>query len=189
MVRFGRHTFKQCDQDKRNGHKRKNRPGTFNFLGFTHYCTKSRNGKFKVGRKTEKKRFTRGIRKVKKWLKSQRSKLKLKEIWEMITQILSGHYRYYGVNENYRQLANFYYQVKRTLYKWVNRRSQKRSFTWEKFGKYMERYPLPLPRIYYNLPKYAKWMMKEAAMKSRMRENFKSGSVREGKQQCRACAY
>ncbi|MCP4646632.1 MAG: hypothetical protein GY852_02710, partial [bacterium] len=189
MVEFGRQSFQQWDEDRRSGNKRKNRPGTFSFLGFTHYCTKSRAGKFKVGRKTEKKRLTRSIKKVKNWLKSQRNRLKMKLIWQKAAQILRGHYRYYGITDNYRKLSQFYHQVERLLFKWLNRRSQKRSLTWESFKKYLKTYPLPLPRIYHNLHTYARWMLKQAAVRSRMREILKSGSERGGKQQCKVCAY
>jgi group II intron reverse transcriptase/maturase len=180
MVQFGRQSFNKWNDDKRTGNKRTHKPGTFSFLGFTHYCTKSRSGKFKVGRKTENKRLARSIKKVRNWLISQRNRLKMKLIWQKAIQILRGHYRYFGVNDNYRYLDQFYHQMERLLFKWLNRRSQKRSLTWEDFKKYLKTHPLPLPRIYHNLYTYAQWMLKQAAMKSRMREILKSGSVRGG---------
>jgi group II intron reverse transcriptase/maturase len=159
LVRFGRYAQRKWDEAKVKGNKKSSnmrwRPETFNFLGFTHYCGKSRSGKFKVCRKTEKKRFIRSTKKAKMWLKSQRSRLKLEEIWHKVGQILNGHYRYFGVSENSRQINNFYDKMQRLLFKWLNRRSQKRSITWEKFREYLKAYPLPRPRIYHNLPKYA----------------------------------
>ncbi len=159
LVRFGRYAQRKWDEAKVKGNKKSRimrwRPETFNFLGFTHYCGKSRSGKFKVCRKTEKKRFIRSTKKAKMWLKSQRSRLKLEEIWHKVGQILNGHYRYFGVTENSRQINNFYDKMQRLLFKWLNRRSQKRSITWEKFREYLKAYPLPRPRIYHNLPKYA----------------------------------
>jgi group II intron reverse transcriptase/maturase len=156
VVQFGRHTA--WNSSRRDG-KRKHgigqggcgKPGTFSFLGFTHYCTESREGKFKVSRKTERKRFIRGLRKTGKWLKRQRNWKRLAEIWETVSQMLTGHYRYYGVSDNIRQLRNFLDEVKRLLFKWLNRRSQKRSFTWDSFVKYLKTYPLPTPRIYHNM--------------------------------------
>jgi group II intron reverse transcriptase/maturase len=127
------------------------RAETFNFLGFTHYCSKSRSGKFKVGRKTEKKRFAKALKNVQDFVRKNRSFLKLEEIWKRVKSMLIGHYRYYGVNENGRSLMNFWHWVKRILFKWLNRRSQKKSFNWDKYHLYMKRYPLPQPRIYTNL--------------------------------------
>jgi group II intron reverse transcriptase/maturase len=147
IVEFGRRAFEDKDNTG-------NRPGTFNFLGFTHFCTKSRKGKFKVGRKTEKNRFSRGVRKVKSWMKCQRNRKKLNEIWGMLSWILIGHYRYYGVSENSRQINHFYDEIKRIAYIWLNRRSQRRSFSWESFQKYLKTHPLPKPRIYNNLYNY-----------------------------------
>jgi len=141
IVRFGRGV----------GGKGNDKPGTFNFLGFTHYCTKSRKGNFKVERKTERKRFARGIRKVKNWLKYNRNRLEIKEIWKMMRWMLTGHYSYYGISGNFVYINHFYDEVKRVLYDWLNRRSQKRSFNWESFHKYLKTYPLPKPRIYHSL--------------------------------------
>ena len=100
VVQFGRHTAwnssrrGQDDQRKHGiGTGGCGKPGTFNFLGFTHYCTASRKGKFKVSRKTERKRFIRGLRKTGKWLKQQRNRKRLAEIWETVSQMLTGHYR------------------------------------------------------------------------------------------------
>ncbi len=59
-----------------------------------------------------------------------------------------GHYRYYGVTDNGRSLSQFYYDVKRLLYKWLNRRSQKKSFNFDKFNLFLAKFPLPKPKIY-----------------------------------------
>lgn len=148
VVRFGRKAWR--DHDK-GGPK----PGTFNFLGFTHYCGKSRKGYYKVGRRTERKRFRQSMQKVKNWLKHNRSTLPRQELHRWISIMLMGHYRYYGVSDNSRQLQCFYDRVRVSYYKWLNRRSQKRSFTWESFEKYLRRYPLPLPKIYHDLYHFA----------------------------------
>jgi group II intron reverse transcriptase/maturase len=163
LVRFGRYAQRKWDEEKAKGNKKSSnwRPGTFNFLGFTHYCGKSRNGNYKVSRKTEKKRFIRSTKKIKMWLKTQRNRLKLKELWYRVGQMLSGHYRYYGVTENSRQICIFYDKVQRLLFKWLNRRSHKKSMAWEKFREYLKAYPLPQPRIYHNLPKCALWLCRE----------------------------
>jgi len=148
ILEFGRKTQEEC-------RARGNKPGTFNFLGFTHYCTRTRSGRFKVARRTEKKRYARGIKKITIWLKINRSKLELKEIWNRVSSMLAGHFRYFGVSDNYKMLNIFHNEVERILYKWLNRRSQRKSFEWDKFNIYLKRFPLPKPKIYHNLYNYA----------------------------------
>lgn len=144
VVEFGRFA---AERKARKG----KRPETFNFLGFTHYCSRSRSGKFKVGRKTEKKRYNKGLKKVQEFVRNNRNLLKLEDLWKRVSTMLIGHYRYYGVNENSRRLESFRCEVTKILFKWINRRSQRRSFNWESFNLYLKRYPLPRPRIYRNL--------------------------------------
>jgi group II intron reverse transcriptase/maturase len=148
ILEFGRKTQQEC-------RSRGNKPGTFNFLGFTHYCARTRNGRFKVGRKTEKKRYAGGLKKIAVWLKTNRSKLELKEIWNKVSSMLTGHFRYFGVSDNFKMLNRFHNEVERTLYKWLNRRSQRKSFNWDKFCIYLKGFPLPKPKIYHNLYNYA----------------------------------
>lgn len=123
------------------------KPGTFDFLGITHYCDTTREGKFKVGRKTSRKKFRIKVKEINGWLKRIRNHLPVEEIWKTLKQKLRGHYEYYGISGNYRMIASFYYRVNRALFKWLNRRSQRRSYTWEEFRKYRSKYPLPLPKI------------------------------------------
>jgi group II intron reverse transcriptase/maturase len=139
VVKFGRRT----DKNDENKH-----PGTFDFLGFTHYCGRTREGKFKVCRRTSASRFRRGIGKVKVFLKEHKNRYTLQELWSKISEMVIGHYRYYGVSENSRGISRYHDVVKQTLYKWLNRRSQRRSYTWESFQQYIFKYPLPKPKIY-----------------------------------------
>ena len=67
----------------------------------------------------------------------------VKEWWPVLQAKLQGHYQYYGVSGNMRTLRKFYGLVVRLALKWLNRRSQRRSFTWEQFWTYLNRYPLP----------------------------------------------
>ena len=64
---------------------------------------------------------------------------------------LAGHIRYYGVSFNAKQLERFVYQATRILFKWLNRRSQRKSFTWDQFGCFLQAFPLPQVRIYHRL--------------------------------------
>jgi group II intron reverse transcriptase/maturase len=134
-----------------NARKNGRRAGTFNFLGFTHFCDKTRTGKFKVGRTTDRKKFTAKLKAMKDWLKAIRNIAAVKEWWSTLGAKLRGHFQYYGVSGNFRGIKRFYFLTIRMVFKWLNRRSQKKSFNWERFAKYLTRYPLPKPKIYHNL--------------------------------------
>jgi hypothetical protein len=84
------------------------------------------------------------------WLMNMRNCKKAKEWWPVLQAKLRGHYQYYGVSGNMRSLRCFYMLTIRTVYKWLNRRSQRKSFSWESFHMYLERYPLPIPKIVHN---------------------------------------
>lgn len=124
----------------------KRKPDTFDFLGFTHYCSKSRHGKFRVKLKTAKKKFRQKVQAYKIWIKNNRNK-KLNEIMETTKRKLTGHYNYYGVTDNIDELYKFRKQVIKLMMKWLNRRSQKKSYTVEGFNQMIERYKIPTPRI------------------------------------------
>ena len=122
-------------------------PATFDFLGFTHYCGRNRYRKFKVGRRTSRKKFKQKQKEMNGWLKKIRNRMSVVEIWKLLKIKLEGHYRYYGVSENSRSIQRFRFCVVHLVYKWLNRRSQRRSFSWKKFLEYLDRYPLPQPRL------------------------------------------
>ena len=124
---------------------------TFDFLGFTHYGSRSRNGKrFRMKRKTIGKRFTAKLKVYKEWLKANRT-LPTPEILRKTAAKLRGHYAYYGVTDNSKRLQAFAYETQRMLFKWLGRRGKRGSYNWEKFRRLLGRYPLPRPRIMVNL--------------------------------------
>jgi group II intron reverse transcriptase/maturase len=133
--------------ERENAKRQNRRANTFNFLGFTHYCDRSRKGNFKVGRKTSRKKYSAKCRAMNAWLKAIRNQVKTKEWWKILRAKLRGHFQYYGVSENYDGIARFYKFTIRTVRKWLNRRSQKRKMNWDSYTKYLERYPLPKPKI------------------------------------------
>ena len=133
-----------------NAKKKGQRAATFDFLGFTHFCDKTRKGKFKVGRITDRHRFSDKMKEMNNWLKAIRNTSAAKEWWSTLRAKLSGHFQYYGVSGNYRAIQRFYYLTIRLIFKWLNRRSQKRSLNWERFNIYLKRHPLPKPKIYHN---------------------------------------
>lgn len=141
VVRFGRWPWNSYNKGKSE------KPQTFNFLGFTHYCTKTKSGKFMMGHKTQKEKLRKGLTELNSWLKDIRNLFLLKDWWIILRAKLVGHYNYFGVSGNMRCLQQFKYQANKLIYKWINRRSQKRSMTWETFLGYLDWNPLPQPRI------------------------------------------
>lgn len=127
----------------------KNKPQTFNFLGFTHYCGRTRDGRFAHKVSTDRKKYTASLRRQKEWLRSVRNRLKLKGIWALLTLKVQGHYQYYGVSGNFDGIKSYYRETERQAFKWLNRRSQKATWNWDSFRMYLTRHPLPLPKLTY----------------------------------------
>ena len=144
VLSFGRY-------ERENAKRQGRRANTFDFLGFTHFCGTSRRGKFIVGRRTSRKKFRRKCKELNAWLKGTRNLLPTKEWWPILAAKLRGHYQYYGVSGNMPSLTRYYRIAIRLTLKWLNRRSQRHSFDWAGFHKYLEHYPLPKPRIVHNL--------------------------------------
>lgn len=131
------------------GRKAKERE-TFNFLGFTHFNDKTLNGGYKVGRKTDRTRFTRSVKSLNVWLMDIRNMFPAREWWKTLAAKLRGHFQYYGVSGNMRWLKKFNHYALILTKKWLNRRSQKKSMNWEEMWRYVKRHPLPTPRIHHN---------------------------------------
>jgi group II intron reverse transcriptase/maturase len=144
LIKFGRHKW---EKSKRSG----NKPETFNFLGFTHYCGTTLNGKFSVKVKTMAKRQRRGLARVMKWCEENRHRL-LDEQHQHLRTVLYGHYAYYGRRNNFLSLRKFYRSVERIWQKWLSRRGGGH-VSWYKLRKILSKYPLPKPRIVQGLLK------------------------------------
>jgi RNA-directed DNA polymerase len=133
--------------EKESALREKRKANTFNFLGFTHFCDKTRNGRFKIGRKTSRKKFIAKCKEMNEWLKKVRNEVETKEWWKTLKQKLSGHYQYFGVSENIKGITRYYKTTIFLTRKWLNRRSQRGAMSWEKFYNYIKLYALPKPRI------------------------------------------
>ena len=110
----------------------------------------SQNGKFRVKRKTSKKKFTKKCKEMNVKIKNMRV-MKLKDIVRKLNEILVGYYHYYGITDNIQGISAFYYRVNRMLFYWLNRRSQKRSYTWDAYNEMLKVYPLARPKIYVSI--------------------------------------
>lgn len=115
---------------------------SFDFLGFTHYIGKDKNGRKRVMMKTSKKKYRASLLRCKEWIKANRI-LPAKEFMKIIISKIRGHCNYYGITNNRRSVGNFIDECRSLIFKWLNRRSQKRSFSWDKFVLFLKRYPLP----------------------------------------------
>lgn len=142
IIEFGRYAWQRAKEQGKG-------LGTFDFLGFTHYCDKTRKGKFKLGRKTSRKKFIQKVKAMSVWLKRVRNLIPLKEWWKVLRAKLTGHYRYYGISGNMQALRMFCIEASKLAYKWINRRSQKRSFNYTRYNLFKEYNPLPEPKIYH----------------------------------------
>jgi RNA-directed DNA polymerase len=150
LLRFGDQARAQC---KREGLRR---PRTFSFLGFTHFIGRTRSGRFVVDRKTQGER----IRKKLKVLNVRLAALRThggKAMVAYVNRHLQGHIQYFGVSGNSRSLQQYAYHAGRLLFKWLNRRSQRRSMAWDRFNQVVAPH-LPRPRIIHNLYPTLPWM-------------------------------
>lgn len=145
ILAFGRKALKDSEE---NG---SGKPETFDFLGFTHYCGKSQSGNFRVKRKTSRKKLRASLIKLKEWLRKNRT-MSTKELMKAMNRKLRGYYNYYGVTDNIGMLEEFVHRASKILFKWLNRRSQKKSFNWKTFNtRFLRRYPLVKSKIKVNL--------------------------------------
>lgn len=126
LVEFGR----DAEERTRRGGRR---PGTFDFLGFTHYCGHTRYGHFKVKRKTSVKKYRAKLKETKEWLQRERSRVKQGELLQQAKLKLAGHLRYYAITDNGQMCYLFRRQFTQLLFKWLNRQSQRRSYNWGRF--------------------------------------------------------
>jgi len=144
LLEFGR--FAASNRKQRGDGK----PETFDFLGFTHICSKTRNGRFTVRRQTMRKRMQGKLRELKSELR-RRMHLPVREVGKWLRTVLLGYYRYYGVPYNRSSLGAFRWQVIRTWYHTLRRRSQRDRTTWSRMYRLAELW-LPHPRILHPFP-------------------------------------
>jgi RNA-directed DNA polymerase len=143
LIRFGDLAPIFCKRDGLT------RPSTFSFLGFTHYLRVWRNGRITLRRKTEAARVRRKLTELGRRLKSMRTD-GARAMQRYTLQHWQGHLQYFGVRGNSRSLGSYVFHVTRLLFKWINRRSQRRSFNWERFYAWTSTW-MPRPRIVHSL--------------------------------------
>lgn len=144
IIPFGKYA------EQNNNRKGKGKPETFNFLGFTHFCSRSNRGRFRVKRKTSAKKMQAKLKECKEWLKANRT-LNIHNIVKRLQRSLNGYFNYYCITDNSRSVRSFVDEVKRLFFKWMNRRSQRKSFNFDKFILFLNKYPFPIPKIKVNI--------------------------------------
>jgi hypothetical protein len=121
-------------------------PGSFDFLGFTHYWGRSRWGSPAILRKTALSRFSRSMRAMNLWLRRVRHRPVMEQS-RTLGQKLRGYFAYYGIRGNSRAINRFHYQVRCLWRKWLRRRSQRTKLDWPAFNRLLARCPLPPARL------------------------------------------
>jgi RNA-directed DNA polymerase len=144
LIEFGRYA---AENRARRGDRK---PETFEFLGFTHICAKTRNGRFKLKRVTSKKKMRAKLSSVKTEIR-RRWHHSIPEQGRWLASVLAGHCRYYAVPDNIRALQAFREAIIRLWLKALRRRSQRSGMTWERIGRFAERW-LPTARIHHPWP-------------------------------------
>lgn len=120
---------------------------SIDFLGFTHYWKRNRRGRgWSIGRKTMKSRFTRGLKAIAHWCRSNRHE-PLSEQHAALSRKVRGHYAYFGLRGNSKALARYVNAVSKIWIKWLRRRSQRSALNWEMATKLLKRYRLPPARL------------------------------------------
>lgn len=145
VIRFGRYARQDAARDGRT------RPETFDFLGFTHITSVSRDGRFQLKRRTSRKKRVAKLAKLQDEMRRRRhDPVRAQRAW--LASVLRGHYRYYGVPMNYRALQQFRERVRHAWHRQLQLRSQRARWNNEQREKFDRHMPLPLPRIHHPWP-------------------------------------
>lgn len=143
-IQFGRYA-------RANATQRGQKPQEFTFLGFTHYCGKTKRGYFKVKRRTSRKKLGQSLHKFADWARKARNKLRKGDMLRQAVIRVKGYLNYYAITDNSKQCARYVYYATRILFKWINRKSQRRAYTWVGFAQALEWVKWPKPRVRWNL--------------------------------------
>jgi group II intron reverse transcriptase/maturase len=139
---------------RKDAYKRGEKPKEFTFLGFTHYCGKTQKGFFKVKRRTSRKKLRQSLRSFKDWARKSRNVRRKGEMLRQARARVVGHLSYYAITDNSERCSFYVYRTKHILFKWLNRKSQRKAYTWEGFNQALTWVGWPTPRIRKDLSPY-----------------------------------
>ncbi len=132
---------------RENAYQRGEKPQEFTFLGFTHYCGKTKEGHFKVKRRTSRKKLGQSLDKFIDWAKRARQVLRKGEMLREARIRVLGHLSYYAITDNLERCSHYVYRATQILFKWLNRKSQRRAYTWESFNQALAWVEWPKARL------------------------------------------
>lgn len=150
VIRFGRYAAKDTMEDHKRSNTGRTKPDTFNFLGFTFYCSTNDRGHFCCKVKSDAKRVRTKLAKIKDWMKTFRNS-KLEVIFKHFNDVLRGYFNYYAVTYNSKCVNAFRYKIICLIFKWLNKRSQRKSYTWEQYNQLLKAYPIVRAYIRVNI--------------------------------------
>ena len=139
-IEFGRYA-------RQDAYKRGRKPKEFTFLGFTHYCGKTKGGHFKVKRRTSRKKLGQSLREFTDWAEKARRVLRKGEMLRQARIRVLGYLNYYAITDNLERCRFYVYRTQRILFKWLNRKSQRKAYTWDGFTQALAWVNWPTPRI------------------------------------------
>jgi len=146
LAKFGLEVAPDKTKTLRFGHNGGPHNGRFDFLGFEFYWEPDRKGQARVKRRTSTKKWLAGVKRMKEWIKGHRHE-KLSRLMQTLKSKLRGTWNYYGLIGNSPRMGQFHQETRRTVFKWLNRRSQRKSMTWPAFNRLLARFQVPPPRI------------------------------------------
>jgi len=139
-IEFGRYA-------RQNARGRGKKPEEFTFLGFTHYCGKTRNGYFKLKRRTSRKKLGRSLCEFTEWARKARCVMRKGQMLRSARRRVVGYLNYYAITDNSKRCNFYVYRATHILYKWLNRKSQRRAYTWETCNQALAWVGWPKPRV------------------------------------------
>jgi RNA-directed DNA polymerase len=132
---------------RKDAYKRGEKPKEFTFLGFTHYCGKTKEGRFKVKRRTSCKKLGQSLREFTDWAKKARRVLRKGQMLRQARVRVLGHLSYYAITDNLERCDYYVHRATRILFKWLNRKSQRRAYTWTNFKQALAWVKWPQARL------------------------------------------
>ena len=153
--------------------------GRFDFLGFEFSWGRGHRGQPTLQRRTSRKKLRGAVQRFTEWIKAERCS-PLTELMETLRAKYAGHWNYYGIIGNAKSLSRYCYQTSRILFKWLNRRSQRRSLTWSAFNRLLKRFQVPPPRVVETttgvrkLPGLPEWSLKQTSQVKLFGEHYRA---------------
>src|SRR5438128_11939528 len=142
--------------------------GRFDFLGFEFSWGRGHCGQPTIQRRTSRKKLREVVQRFTEWIKAER-RSPLTELMETLRAKYAGHWNYYGIIGNAKSLSRYGYETSRILFKWLNRRSQRRSLRWSAYNRLLKRFQVPPPRVVETtpgvrrLPGVPEWSLKQTS--------------------------